>query len=192
MSHQKPHLAHHLIHIFNGLFGASFQTVLVRGDAEPIYLPSDGENPQNRVVFAHGYFASALHEIAHWCIAGKKRRTMVDFGYWYRPDGRTTQEQSLFEKVEVKPQALEWIFSVSANHPFHFSADNIAGGQACAGSAFKQSVWHQVHRYLHGGLPKRASQFQQALSRFYGGPQPLQIACFARPESEAELTIPHL
>ncbi len=50
-------------------------------------------------------FASALHEISHWCIAGKARRELVDFGYWYCPDGRDAMTQSQFEDVEVKPQA---------------------------------------------------------------------------------------
>ncbi|MEA7548766.1 elongation factor P hydroxylase, partial [Salmonella enterica subsp. enterica serovar Anatum] len=43
------------------------------------------------------------YEISHWCIAGKARRELVDFGYWYCPDGRDAQTQSQFEDVEVKP-----------------------------------------------------------------------------------------
>ncbi|GAM69307.1 transporting ATPase [Vibrio sp. JCM 19236] len=26
-----------------------------------------------------------MHEIAHWCVAGPKRRLLEDFGYWYEP-----------------------------------------------------------------------------------------------------------
>src|SRR5690606_39383874 len=60
-------------------------------DALPIseYLPASEPDGLARVVFAHGFFASALHEIAHWCIAGDYRRTLHDYGYWYCPDGRT-------------------------------------------------------------------------------------------------------
>ena len=103
-----------LIRIFNGLFLQSLNTELVIGDDEPIYLPADDEYSHHRIVFAHGFFASALHEIAHWCVAGAKRRTLVDFGYWYKPDGRTAAEQAEFERVEVQPQAYEWILSESA------------------------------------------------------------------------------
>ncbi|MGC6745047.1 elongation factor P hydroxylase [Escherichia coli] len=48
-----------------------FNTRLIKGDDEPIYLPADAEVPYNRIVFAHGFYASAIHEISHWCIAGK-------------------------------------------------------------------------------------------------------------------------
>lgn len=54
-------------------------------------------------------FNSALHEISHWTIAGKERRLLADLGYWYAPDGRTREQQALFEQVEVKPQAIEWL-----------------------------------------------------------------------------------
>ncbi|MDI8993212.1 elongation factor P hydroxylase, partial [Salmonella enterica subsp. enterica serovar Anatum] len=42
-----------------------------------IYLPADAQVPYHRIVFAHGFYASALHEISHWCIAGKARRELV-------------------------------------------------------------------------------------------------------------------
>src|SRR5690606_41366486 len=83
-----------LIRLFDDEFRASHNTVLVRGGDEPIYLPADEQHPQHRVIFAHGFYASALHEIAHWCIAGPERRLLVDYGYWYRPDGRTEAEQA--------------------------------------------------------------------------------------------------
>ncbi|MDX1454750.1 MAG: elongation factor P hydroxylase, partial [Gammaproteobacteria bacterium] len=100
-----------LIRLFNSLFEDSHNTILVRGDDEPLYLPADTGHPRHRIIFAHGFFASALHEIAHWCIAGPQRRQLVDYGYWYRPDGRNAEEQRAFEDVEARPQALERIFS---------------------------------------------------------------------------------
>src|SRR5690554_7015872 len=69
-----------LIMLFNDLFRESCRTVLVRGSNEPEYLPASEPDGFARVVFAHGYFASALHEIAHWCIAGEYRRTLHDYG----------------------------------------------------------------------------------------------------------------
>ncbi|WP_016606636.1 elongation factor P hydroxylase, partial [Yersinia pestis] len=103
-----------LIDIFNTCFSGEYNTHLVKGDDEPIYLPADEESPHHRVIFAHGYYASAMHEISHWCIAGEERCKQVDFGYWYCPDGRDALTQSQFEAVEIKPQALEWMFCVAA------------------------------------------------------------------------------
>ncbi len=98
----STHHYEQLIEIFNSCFADDFNTRLIKGDDEPIYLPADAEVPYNRIVFAHGFYASAIHEISHWCIAGKARRELVDFGYWYCPDGRDAQTQSQFEDVEVK------------------------------------------------------------------------------------------
>lgn len=111
----STHHYEQLIEIFNSCFADDFNTRLIKGDDEPIYLPADAEVPYNRIVFAHGFYASAIHEISHWCIAGKARRELVDFGYWYCPDGRDAQTQSQFEDVEVKPQALDWLFCVAAD-----------------------------------------------------------------------------
>ncbi|VEA75987.1 Putative transporting ATPase [Salmonella enterica subsp. arizonae] len=107
----STHHYEQLIEIFNGCFAEEFNTRLIKGDDEPIYLPADAQVPYHRIVFAHGFYASALHEISHWCIAGKARRELVDFGYWYCPDGRDAQTQSQFEDVEVKPQAFDWLFA---------------------------------------------------------------------------------
>ena len=151
-----------LIELFNQLFLPDYNTVLVRGDDEPIYLPEDDQNPHNRVVFAHGFYASALHEIAHWCVAGSERRKLVDFGYWYKPDGRTAQEQAEFEKVEIKPQAYEWIMSVASGHKFHFSADNLSSDLG-ASDQFKGNVYATVQKLLEKGMPDRLSQLVKVL-----------------------------
>ncbi|MEQ5205024.1 elongation factor P hydroxylase, partial [Providencia rettgeri] len=66
-----------LIDIFEQCFGEEYNTKLVKGDDEPVYLPADDTTPYNQIVFAHGFFTSALHEISHWCIAGEKRRQQV-------------------------------------------------------------------------------------------------------------------
>ncbi|WP_459782603.1 elongation factor P hydroxylase, partial [Photobacterium sp. R1] len=94
-----PHDYNDLITLFNRTFLTRFNTELVLGGDEPIYLPADTEHPHHRIVFARGYFASALHEIAHWCIAGPERRLKEDYGYWYLPDGRDTEQQAVFEQV---------------------------------------------------------------------------------------------
>ncbi len=63
-----------LIRIFNQCFEADYNTRLVRGDDEPIYLPADAERTYHAIYFAHGFYSSGLHEIAHWLIAGPQRR----------------------------------------------------------------------------------------------------------------------
>ncbi|QCU89816.1 elongation factor P hydroxylase [Thiomicrorhabdus sediminis] len=160
------HTPDQLVKLFNQTFIDSENTELVCCQDEPVYLPANDEYPHHRIIFAHGFFASALHEIAHWCVAGKQRRLLEDFGYWYEPDGRSAERQAEFEKVEVKPQALEWIFSVSAGYQFHFSADNLALDNQPS-TSFKQAVLAQVHHYLSKGMPKNAQQWSEALINHY-------------------------
>lgn len=155
-----------LIDIFEGTFYEHYNTKLIKGDDEPVYLPASDDCHYHQIVFAHGYYSSALHEVAHWCLAGEARRLLEDFGYWYLPDGRNEKQQKAFEDAEVKPQAIEWAFCVAANKRFNVSADNLNG----AGSdtvAFKLRVHQQVLSYLSDGFPKRAQQFINTLHQFY-------------------------
>lgn len=158
-----------LISIFDQLFFVSENTRLIKGEDEPIYLPADISYSYNRVVFAHGFFSSALHETAHWCIAGKARRQQTDYGYWYAPDGRDEQQQHEFEQVEIKPQAIEWAFSLACGKPFDVSVDNLSGIETDR-SAFRCMVFKQLERYCQTGFPARAKQFITALCKFYQQP----------------------
>lgn len=170
-SHNSQPMNHNpddLIMLFNDLFRESFRTILVRGSTEPEYLPASEPDGVARVVFAHGFFASALHEIAHWCIAGEQRRALHDYGYWYCPDGRSLEQQRAFERVEIKPQAIEWLLSLAAGSRFHISVDNLAGNGAADEQAFRRRVCEQSAQYLAGGLPPRAQQFFELLTSFYG------------------------
>ena len=165
-----------LIDLFNSLFAQTYNTRLVcalsdgRMGAldEPVYEPADTQRSYHQVVFAHGYFASALHEIAHWCVAGAERRLLPDFGYWYRPDGRTQSQQAEFEQAEVKPQALEWLFSMACGRTFIASADNLAG-EASDDLAFRLAVSAQARAYVAQGLPTRAAQLTEQLTAVFGG-----------------------
>ena len=166
------HQVDDLIHLFHTCFEQSHQTRLVRGEDEPLYLPKSSDQPCHQIIFAHGFFSSALHEIAHWLIAGPKRRELVDYGYWYEPDGRSLAQQKIFESVEVKPQALEWILADSCQYRFQFSADNLNGDPGDS-LAFRQNIATQAQTYCRMGLPLRAEQLRQALVKFYGGPAKL-------------------
>ncbi|PAV26749.1 hypothetical protein CF392_04075 [Tamilnaduibacter salinus] len=168
MGDRMTHHPDDLIRLFNRCFLQQWNTELVRGEDEPEYVPASGEYPHHRVVFAHGFYASALHETSHWCIAGERRRQLYDYGYWYCPDGRTAQQQAEFEKVEVRPQALEWIFSEAAGFRFHISLDNLSGDGAADEARFRRAVSQQALRYLDQGLPVRAKRFCDALLEAYG------------------------
>jgi len=159
-----------LIQIFNRLFMNRNKTCLEHSKDEPIYLPADQQNSHHRILFAHGFFASALHEISHWCIAGEERRLLVDFGYWYEPDGRSEEKQREFEQVEVKLQAIEWILTKASGRRFNISTDNLNGdAQAIAAGRqqFANNVVKQVKIYLLNGLPERAAILKQALLDYY-------------------------
>nr|WP_269816221.1 elongation factor P hydroxylase [Halomonas sp. G15] len=153
--------------MFDGLFEETYRTRLVRGGDEPLYLPADAESPWHRVIFARGFFTSALHEISHWCIAGARRRELEDYGYWYLPDGRDADQQGDFEAVEVAPQALELLFSRACGLRFHVSVDNLDGDAEVDRDAFHAKVEARARRYLSEGLPLRAEALRTALATFY-------------------------
>ena len=151
-----------LIELFDRCFFQNYNTRLVKGGAEPLYSPADHSCDYHRVIFAHGFFSSALHEIAHWCLAGEQRRQQVDYGYWYTEDGRTAEQQKIFESVEVKPQAIEWMFSLASGQKFSLSIDNL-NGEYSDPIPFKLAVLAQAKAYCVHGLPQRAALFHRQL-----------------------------
>jgi len=161
------HRLEDIIALFDGLFRETYQTRLVRGDDEPLYLPADAESPWHRVIFARGFFTSALHEISHWCIAGARRRRLEDYGYWYLPDGRDAEQQRDFEAVEVSPQALELLLTRACGLRFHVSVDNLEGDAEVDREAFQARVEARARRYEREGLPPRAEALRTALTVFY-------------------------
>ncbi len=151
--------------VFESLFLRSENTQLKFGADEPFYQAAT-ENTKATIFCREDFFSSALHEIAHWCIAGKERRAIDDFGYWYNPEGRTAEEQTMFEQVEVKPQAIEWALSLATDQPFHFSADNLSQN-IDASAEFKQKVTEQLEDYLCEQLPPRAQKLFDALNKAF-------------------------
>jgi elongation factor P hydroxylase len=155
--------------LFRQVFFAEYHTLLIGGADEPVYVPG-GDHQPHRLCYREDYFASALHEVSHWCIAGPERRLQPDFGYWYNPDGRTAGQQRAFEQVEVKPQALEWIFTTACGLPFTVSADNLSSDDCGAqgpSREFLAAVERQTLDYCSTGLPERARIFVVALGNFY-------------------------
>lgn len=171
------HAYQDLITLFDGAFFKQYNTRLIKGGDEPLYSPAGENATYHQIIFAHGYYASALHEIAHWCQAGKERRLLEDFGYWYIPDGRNEKQQKKFEQVEVIPQAIEWAFNVAVQKPFHTSADNLNGFEGDT-QGFKDKVYKQALHFIEHGFPPRAEQFIKTLCQFYQSPYPLSVAQF--------------
>ena len=152
-----------LIALFNTLF-ADQEVILVRGTGEPEYFPAKDNQPA-RIEFAHGFFQSALHERSHFFIAGEQRRQLSDFGYWYAPDGRTAAQQQAFERVEIKPQALECLFSLACGRNFRVSQDNLFADFDTSTSTFVHDVYQQAKAYIAEPhtLPRDAKTLLQAL-----------------------------
>lgn len=152
--------------VFNACFAQSQNTRLIGGAAEPVYQPA--RHPGKHLLFyREDFFASALHEVAHWCIAGEARRQLLDFGYWYAPEGRDRVQQRAFEAVEVKPQAMEWFFAKACGYRFQVSVDNLdpETGAVPDTSHFRLRVLQQARHWLDDGLPPRGQQFFDALSQ---------------------------
>lgn len=143
--------------VFNAFFEPALATQLVGGADEPFYRPADSESPFHRIFFRADYVASALHETAHWLVAGPERRLLPDWGYWYAPDGRSAEQQAQFERVEVKPQAIEWLLHEACGLTFRVSFDNLTG-ETDDGSVFKDRVYARAQQLLRDGLSERQQQ----------------------------------
>ena len=173
--------------VFNDCFADSCNTQLVGGAAEPFYQPADEPGAYHALHYRGDYFASALHEVAHWCIAGAQRRQQVDFGYWYTPEGRSVEQQCAFETVEYKPQALEWFFAQACAYRFQVSPDNpdLASTGLLDTEVFQYRVLQQALTWKAVGLPTRAGVFYAALCREFGTAVPADQLSFTL----AQLTV---
>lgn len=158
-------LADEIVRAFGETFGEQYNTELVGGGDEPEYLPSQGEQPA-RILFKEDFAASALHEIAHWCIAGACRRRLHDYGYWYQPD-RDAMAQRRFEQAETRPQALERVLATAAGLPFRVSFDSFTD-DAQGLNRFRTSVRDASILLVERGLPPRAAHFSAVLARQSG------------------------
>ncbi|WP_370981453.1 elongation factor P hydroxylase [Agaribacterium sp. ZY112] len=162
-SENMPSVLRRVCQVFDQTFALSLNTRIQGGFDEPLYQPAHTEQGFHCIQFSHDYVASALHEIAHWCIAGAERRLLLDYGYWYAPDGRTQAQQREFESVEIKPQAVEWLLSRACALPFRLSVDNLSG-EVGASPEFERAVIAQAQTYASEGLPPRAQLLAQNFS----------------------------
>ena len=160
MSTGEPFDAHQVMRLFNQEFAESDTTELIGGAAEPYYEPGS----LNRIYFRADYVRSALHEIAHWCVAGSRRRQLADYGYWYSPDGRGVAQQQAFFAVEARPQAIERCFCEAIGIPFSPSVDNV-GAQIEPEQLrhFEARIQEWFDQFALTGLPLRAARFVAVL-----------------------------
>ena len=88
------------------------------------------------------------------------------------------EQQQAFLTVEVKPQALEWAFSVAAGYPFSVSLDNLNAEQGSRDwtfwqtqsvqkKAFGSACFEQICDWFKTGFPERGQCFIDALLSHY-------------------------
>jgi len=151
-----------IVDVFARCFSASHATQLQGGAAEPLYQPAERAGEPHLLFYRENFAASALHEAAHWCVAGSARRTQVDFGYVYNEPPRSDRAQAAFFAAELKVQALEQMFCEAAGLVFVPSADQIGVNL----NEFRQRLeiyQPEVRNWMQTSCDRRAHQFEQAL-----------------------------
>ena len=152
--------------LFNTVFEASEQTILVDTDDEPHYLPRDNDRLLYCIFYTKDSYTSLMHEVAHWCRAGFARRQLPDYGYWYQASNRSPEAQQLYVQSESKTQALEWIFCVAAGLPVQIIPENQPYSFEPS-LEFRRSIYEAALHYLQRGLSDRSERFRQALLAHY-------------------------
>lgn len=164
---------------FEKEFGQSHNIRLQGGAEEPLYLPARPGQVHNQLIYTRDYPASALHELAHWCLASTAQLALKDWGHWYTPDGRTAEQQRTFQRAEARVQAIEWLLSLGAGRPFRESSDNLSG-EAIDDSDFKDQIYQCALRFCAQGVPERAGQLFDAFAAARGQKLMLSAALFQR------------
>ena len=144
----------------NALIGPRYHTLLLGGAPEPVYLPPIGR-ARAIIRYTRDHAQSVLHEISHWCLAGRARRRLPDYGYWYVPPPRSGAEQAAFFAAEERVQALESILAYACGLKFHISADQ-PGTDA---QQFAASVAHRAEAMRREGIHGHAGEVLARLAR---------------------------
>ncbi|MEH6445639.1 MAG: elongation factor P hydroxylase [Oceanospirillaceae bacterium] len=108
-------------------FAKILPTLTIQGGAQEPFYEAPTESANAILYFRDNYPRSLLHELSHFCLAGNRRRSLDDFGYWYSPCGRTAEEQLKFELVEARPQGLEKVICEVIGIHFSPSLDDFSG-----------------------------------------------------------------
>ena len=148
---------------FAASLGDDYHTELVGGASEPFYQPPAGAHPA-QLYFREDFPASALHEVAHWCIAGKARRKQQDFGYHYIAGPRDAKQQATFFELELRTQSLERAFAHALGLEFQPSADNLQADIDGFAAAIEAHTC-ALEAWLASPAGTRARHFIQALEQ---------------------------
>jgi elongation factor P hydroxylase len=149
---------------FNATAGRRHGAVLIGGAREPLYVPARGTAPAE-IHYTLDYAQSALHELAHWCIAGRARRALPDYGYWYEPPPREPAARAAFFAVESRVQGLELLLARAAGIRFHVSVDDPGSDPG----DFAASVQAAACAWLARGFPARTRDVFAALAADWAG-----------------------
>ena len=144
--------------VFNLAF-VDYKVVMNGGHAEPLYVPGVRVA---EIHYTQDHAASALHEAAHWCTAGQRRRRLKDYGYFYSPPPRTEVDRARFEAVEVEAQSMELLFSEAAGLLFQPSTDDV-DAPTNGLDTFSHRILLRARERRRLGLPERAEKFMTAL-----------------------------
>lgn len=104
-----------------------FPELQIQGGASEPFYQAPTQASDAMLFYREDFPRSLLHELAHFCLAGPRRRKLDDFGFWYHPTGRTPEQQFQFECVEARPQALEKCFCETVGLSFSPSLDDFSG-----------------------------------------------------------------
>lgn len=136
--------------------------LVIQGGAEEPFYEAAKDGKKAILYFRDNYPRSLLHELSHFCLSGDRRRQLDDFGYWYFPCGRTTEEQILFEKVEARPQGLEKAMCEVLGIKFSPSLDDFSGKPAS--EKFLQQL-DKAYQEMLVSAPPTAKKVLEALSK---------------------------
>lgn len=136
--------------------------LVIQGGAEEPFYEAAKDGKKAILYFRDNYPRSLLHELSHFCLSGDRRRQLDDFGYWYFPCGRTTEEQILFEKVEARPQGLEKAMCEALGIKFSPSLDDFSGKPASEN--FLQQL-DKAYQEMLVSAPPTAKKVLEALSK---------------------------
>lgn len=145
-------------------FSAIFPNLTIKGEAEEPFYEAPRANANAVLYFRSNYPRSLLHEISHYCLAGDRRRSLDDFGYWYTPCGRTAEEQQRFELVEARPQGLEKAMCEIVGIKFSPSIDDFSGRPPS--ESFLQHL-ELSYQEMHLNPPPTASKALSGLKGFF-------------------------
>ena len=144
--------------VFNCTF-SDHSVVMHGGYREPMYIPG---MDVAEIRYTLDHTASALHEAAHWCIAGRRRRRNTDYGYFCEPPPRSGMHRVRFEDVEIEAQSVEVLLAEAAGSQFQPSADDVDVPLFLL-EAFSSRILERARERRQVGLPKRADKFRAAL-----------------------------